>query len=76
LPPVRAQAKINMVLSASADGVPVMSVRDAMYDVMFDPDNSYGVNRSAILVDIVHVGDYGRNRVRCLPGLGPEASVH
>lgn len=40
-------------------GVPMMSVRDALYDVMFDADNEYGVNRSAILVDIVHVGDYG-----------------
>ncbi|KAF8064555.1 pbpX [Scenedesmus sp. PABB004] len=40
-------------------GMPVMSVRDALYDVMFDANNAYGVNRSAILVDIVHVGDYG-----------------
>lgn len=40
-------------------GIPIMSVRDAMYDVMFDPANPYGVNRSQILVDIVHVGDYG-----------------
>lgn len=40
-------------------GVPIMSVRDAMYDEMFDPDNLYGVDRSKILVDIVHVGDYG-----------------
>jgi hypothetical protein len=38
-------------------GVPMMSVRDAMYDVMFDADNSYGVKREEILVDIVHVGD-------------------
>eukprot|EP00878_Enallax_costatus_P008946 GHUV01009354.1.p1 GENE.GHUV01009354.1~~GHUV01009354.1.p1 ORF type:complete len:410 (+),score=40.39 GHUV01009354.1:593-1822(+) len=40
-------------------GVPMMSVRDAMYDEMFEPHNSYGVDRSKILVDIVHVGDYG-----------------
>uniref|UniRef100_A0A383VWI2 SGNH hydrolase-type esterase domain-containing protein n=1 Tax=Tetradesmus obliquus TaxID=3088 RepID=A0A383VWI2_TETOB len=40
-------------------GVPMMSVRDALYDVMFDPDNAYGVKREEILVDIVHVGDYG-----------------
>jgi hypothetical protein len=38
-------------------GVPMMSVRDAMYDVMFDADNAYGVKRKEILVDIVHVGD-------------------
>jgi hypothetical protein len=30
-----------------------------MYDAMFNPDNVYGINRSTILVDIVHVGDYG-----------------
>lgn len=40
-------------------GIPMMSVRDALYDVMFDPENPYKVNRTAILVDIVHVGDYG-----------------
>ncbi|KAI8472193.1 MAG: hypothetical protein J3K34DRAFT_519954 [Monoraphidium minutum] len=40
-------------------GVPMMSVRDALYDVMFDPDNPYGLNRTQILVDIVHVSDYG-----------------
>jgi hypothetical protein len=38
-------------------GVPMMSVRDALYDVMFDPGNAYGVKREEILVDIVHVGD-------------------
>lgn len=32
----------------------MMSVRDALYDVMFDDNNPYGVNRSEILVDIVH----------------------
>lgn len=37
----------------------MMSVRDAMYDAMFDDNNPYGINRSSVLVDIVHVGDYG-----------------
>lgn len=32
----------------------MMSVRDSLYDVMFDGNNPYGVNRSEILVDIVH----------------------
>lgn len=40
-------------------GVPMMSVRDAMYDAMFDDDNPWGIKRSKILVDIVHVGEYG-----------------
>eukprot|EP00877_Chromochloris_zofingiensis_P014366 jgi/Chrzof1/9183/Cz03g39010.t1 len=40
-------------------GIPMMSVRDAMYDVMFNPDNPYKVNHTEILVDIVHVGDHG-----------------
>lgn len=42
-----------------AAGVPMMSVRDAMYDAMFNDSNPYGIQRSRILVDIVHVGDYG-----------------
>lgn len=37
----------------------MMSVRDAMYDAMFDDTNPWGIQRSRILVDIVHVGDYG-----------------
>lgn len=37
----------------------MMSVRDAMYDAMFDDNNPWGISRSNILVDIVHVGDYG-----------------
>jgi hypothetical protein len=37
----------------------MMSVRDALYDAMFDDSNPHGVNRTRILVDIVHVGDYG-----------------
>lgn len=32
----------------------MMSVRDSLYDVMFDANNPYGLNRSEILVDIVH----------------------
>jgi len=32
----------------------MMSVRDALYDVMFDDANPYKVNRSEVLVDIVH----------------------
>lgn len=37
----------------------MMSVRDALYDSMFDANNPHGINRSRILVDVVHVGDYG-----------------
>ncbi|KIY98609.1 hypothetical protein MNEG_9351 [Monoraphidium neglectum] len=40
-------------------GIPMMSVRDSLYDVMFDPGNHYRINRSEILVDIVHVSDHG-----------------
>lgn len=44
----------------------MMSVRDAMYDAMFDQDNPFGLNRSAILVDIVHGGRRGGfRRMRC-----------
>jgi hypothetical protein len=37
----------------------MMSVRDALYDVMFDESNPYGLNRTNILVDIVHGGGVG-----------------
>jgi hypothetical protein len=37
----------------------MMSVRDALYDAMFDEGNRWGIDRAAILVDIVHVGDWG-----------------
>jgi hypothetical protein len=37
----------------------MMSVRDALYDIMFDDENPYRVNRSEILVDIVHGGRAG-----------------
>jgi hypothetical protein len=40
-------------------GVPFMSVRDALYDAMWDPSNPHGVKMSEILVDIVHPGDHG-----------------
>jgi lysophospholipase L1-like esterase len=39
--------------------IPFMSIRDAMYDAMWDPANPHGVNMSQLLVDNVHVGDYG-----------------
>ncbi len=37
----------------------MMSARDTFFDVFYDGQNPYHVNRTAILVDIVHVGDYG-----------------
>eukprot|EP00879_Flechtneria_rotunda_P005860 GHRR01006166.1.p1 GENE.GHRR01006166.1~~GHRR01006166.1.p1 ORF type:complete len:523 (+),score=78.66 GHRR01006166.1:141-1571(+) len=40
-------------------GIPMMSVRDSLYNAMFDRDNMYGINQSRILVDMVHVGNYG-----------------
>jgi hypothetical protein len=49
--------RLLLLLLLLPPGVPMMSVRDAMYDVMFDADNTYGVKREEILVDIVHVGD-------------------
>eukprot|EP00775_Hariotina_reticulata_P001441 gene1441-1782_t len=33
--------------------------KDGKPGVFYETDNIYGINRSAILVDIVHVGDYG-----------------
>lgn len=36
----------------------MMSVRDSLYDVMYDAGNPYGLNRSEILVDIVHGGNF------------------
>lgn len=55
----QASADAFNMLCVMTAGVPMMSVRDAMYDAMFDDNNFYGINRSKILVDIVHVGDYG-----------------
>jgi hypothetical protein len=40
-------------------GIPFMSVRDALYDAMWDPLNPHGVKMSQLLVDAVHVGAYG-----------------
>jgi hypothetical protein len=41
--------------------VPFMSVRDALYDAMWDPSNPHGINTSQILGDHVHVTDHGAN---------------
>jgi hypothetical protein len=51
----------------------MMSVRDALYDIMFDDANPYRVNRSEILVDIVH-GGAGR-RGQPAGGAAPAAAA-
>jgi hypothetical protein len=50
---------VMVCFATFAAGIPMMSVRDAMYDAMFDDSNPYGIKRDKILVDIVHVGDFG-----------------
>ena len=39
--------------------MPMMSVRDAMFDIMLEPDNPYGIDQKEMLVDVVHVSDKG-----------------
>jgi lysophospholipase L1-like esterase len=51
-------------------GVPFLSVRDALYDAMWDPASPHGVNRSQLLVDHVHVSDYGAKVYASILGWG------
>ena len=57
----------------------MMSVRDALFDVMFDDENPYGINRTAVLVDIVHGGPRTppthAHALTCAPRASPPCTV-
>eukprot|EP00775_Hariotina_reticulata_P012559 gene12559-12691_t len=39
--------------------VPMMSVRDALHDIMHNPNNRHNISGNAMLVDRVHTSNYG-----------------